>query len=111
MLSENLVSLEDWTTQQIIDVLDLAKEMDSDITKYKDLATGYLMANLFLEPSTRTLGSFESAMKRMGAQTITVSDINSSSMVKGESLADTIRIWSGYADLLVLRHPCSPLFW
>ena len=105
MLSKNLVSLEDWTTQQIIDVLNLATEIDSDIKKYKDLASGYLMANLFLEPSTRTLGSFESAMKRMGAQTITVSDINSSSMVKGESLADTIRIWSGYADLLVLRHP------
>lgn len=105
MLSENLVSLEDWTMQQITDVLNLAEEMDLDKRKYKDLATGYLMANLFLEPSTRTLGSFESAMKRMGGQTITVSDIDSSSMIKGESLADTVRIWSGYADLLVLRHP------
>ena len=59
MLSKNLVSLEDWTTQQIIDVLNLATEMDSDIKKYKDLASGYFMANLFLEPISRTLVSFE----------------------------------------------------
>ena len=105
MFVRDLVTIEDLTTQQIIDVLDLAQEIKLDIYRFKDFASGYLMANLFMEPSTRTLGSFESAMKRMGGQTITITDMKSSSMGKGETLADTIRTWSGYADLLTLRHP------
>jgi aspartate carbamoyltransferase catalytic subunit len=79
--------------------------MQGDLRASHGLASGDIMASLFFEPSTRTRGSFEAAMKRMGGQTITTADIRASSMEKGESLADTIRVWSGYADLIVLRHP------
>ncbi len=100
----SLVTIEDLSTGQIEDVLDLAQEIEEAPDAYYGLASRCIMASLFLEPSTRTRGSFEAAMKRLGGDTITVADASSSSMEKGESLADTIRIWSGYSDLIVLRH-------
>jgi aspartate carbamoyltransferase catalytic subunit len=66
---------------------------------------GKLAATLFLEPSTRTRLSFEAAMLRLGGQVISVADGHSSSATKGESLEDTVRIVSGYADAIILRHP------
>ena len=70
-----------------------------------DNMAGQIMATLFFEPSTRTRLSFESAMLRLGGGAITVADPKTSSAVKGESLADTARTVSGYADVIVMRHP------
>ena len=105
MYKGSLVGIEDLSNGQIEDILDLAQEIQEDPAAYYGLASQRIMASLFLEPSTRTRGSFEAAMKRLGGDTITTADAKSSSMAKGESLADTIRIWSGYSDLIVLRHP------
>ena len=105
MYKGSLVTIEDLSDGQIKDVLDLAREIEEDRDAFYGLASRRIMASLFLEPSTRTRGSFESAMKRLAGDTVTVADPKSSSMSKGESLADTIRIWSGYSDLIVLRHP------
>ena len=105
MYKDSLVTIEDLSNGQIEDILDLAQEIEADRDAFHGLASRRIMASLFLEPSTRTRGSFEAAMKRLGGETVTVADAGSSSMSKGESLADTIRIWSGYSDLIVLRHP------
>ncbi|MGH7931786.1 MAG: phosphoribosyltransferase family protein [Candidatus Binataceae bacterium] len=69
------------------------------------LAAGLIMATLFYEPSTRTRLSFESAMHRLGGAVISTADMHASSAAKGESLADTARVVSAYADLIVVRHP------
>src|SRR5690606_22817565 len=70
------------------------------------LCPGAIMATLFMEPSTRTRLSFESAMLRLGGGVITAADIRTTSFTKGESLADTVRVVGGaYADILVVRHP------
>ena len=105
MVHKGLLTIEDLSNQEIVDVLDLAQVMGRDLRGQGELAQGYIMASLFFEPSTRTRGSFESAMNRLGGQTITTADARSSSLEKGESLADTMRVWSGYADLIVMRHP------
>jgi aspartate carbamoyltransferase catalytic subunit len=105
MYKGSLVTIEDLSNGQIEDILDLAQEVQENLDAFHGLTSRRIMASLFLEPSTRTRGSFEAAMKRLGGETITTADAKSSSMEKGESLADTIRIWSGYSDLIVLRHP------
>ncbi len=105
MYKGSLTTIEDLSGGQIEDILDLAQDIEENRDAFHGLASRRIMASLFLEPSTRTRGSFEAAMKRLGGDTITVADPTSSSMEKGESLADTIRIWSGYSDLIVLRHP------
>ena len=105
MYKGSLTTIEDLSGGQIEDILDLAQDIEENRDAFHGLASRLIMASLFLEPSTRTRGSFEAAMKRLGGDTITVADSKSSSMEKGESLADTIRVWSGYSDLIVLRHP------
>ena len=105
MNGNSLVTIEDLTNGEIEDILNLAAEIDEDRESFHGLASRYIMASLFLEPSTRTRGSFESAMLRLGGRAITTADAKSSSMEKGETLADTVRIWSGYSDLIVIRHP------
>ncbi len=105
MYRGSLTTIEDLSNSQIEDVLDLAQEMEQERDKYHGVASHLLMANLFFEPSTRTRGSFESAMKRLGGDVVGTADASSTSMTKGESLADTVRIWSSYADLMVIRHP------
>ena len=105
MYKGSLTTIEDLSNGQVEDILDLAQEIDGNRDAFHGIASRHLMASLFLEPSTRTRGSFEAAMKRLGGDTVTVADPKSSSMEKGESLADTIRVWSGYSDLIVLRHP------
>jgi len=72
---------------------------------YTDVCKGYLLATLFYEPSTRTRFSFEAAMQRLGGSVIGFSEPNSSSVSKGESIADTIRMVECYADMVVMRHP------
>lgn len=105
MFKDSLITIDNLSNQEIEDILDLGQHIQRDLRAFQNLASGYLMASLFFEPSTRTRGSFESAMKRMGGQTITTADVKSSSIEKGESLADTVRVWSGYTDLIVMRHP------
>lgn len=105
MYRGGLISIEDMSNEEIGDVLDLAREMAKDIRGYSTLAQGLIMASLFFEPSTRTRGSFESAMNRLGGRVISTVGTGSSSMEKGETLVDTIRIWSKYSDVITLRHP------
>jgi aspartate carbamoyltransferase catalytic subunit len=85
-------------------LLSQAKKMDEK--KYDDRAlTGKILGTLFFEPSTRTRMSFEAAMARLGGTCINVGSVEACSMAKGETLADTIRVVSGYVDAIVLRHP------
>jgi aspartate carbamoyltransferase catalytic subunit len=103
----DVVSVRDLSREQIEEVLDLAQRMvpyarGEKTTKVLD---GRILANLFFEPSTRTRLSFESAMARAGGRCIDISQPQSSSVVKGETLADTIRMVEGYSDAIVLRHP------
>ena len=105
MYRGGLISIEDFSNQEIEDVLDLAREMSGNMRGYSDVAAGYIMASLFFEPSTRTRGSFESAMNRLGGRVISTVGAGSSSISKGETLVDTIRVWSQYSDVITLRHP------
>ena len=76
-----------------------------DLTDEKGFLCGKILAVLFFEPSTRTRMSFESAMARLGGTSLSVGSVEACSMAKGETLADTIRVVSGYADAIVIRHP------
>ena len=105
MYRGGLISIEDMSTEEIVDVLELAREMAEDIRGHSTVAQGLIMASLFFEPSTRTRGSFESAMNRLGGRVISTVGSGSSSMEKGETLVDTIRIWSKYSDVITIRHP------
>ncbi len=104
---DHIVRIKDFTRDELTTVFDLAEEMipvAEGKKKNHDLE-GKLLANLFFEPSTRTRLSFESAMKRMGGRCIGFAEPGTSSAKKGETLADTIRVAAGYADIIVLRHP------
>lgn len=88
----------------LLEVLTRAREMDEILKKgSSSLAQGKILATLFYEPSTRTRLSFETAMLRLGGSVISETDVKSSSATKGESLSDSIRIVSGYADVIALR--------
>lgn len=103
----SLVSVRDLDRKRIDAILDEAerhqKALDGDGAPSH--AEDRVLAALFYEPSTRTRLSFESAMQRLGGDTITISQASTSSIAKGESLADTVRVVSAYADAIVLRHP------
>lgn len=83
----------------------LAEEIRAQPEAFAAVCKGKVLATLFYEPSTRTRLSFEAAMLRLGGQILTVADPQTSSVAKGESLADTIRTVAFYADLIVIRHP------
>lgn len=95
----------DFSLEELDGIFDLADRIIADPQKYAHACDGKLLATLFYEPSTRTRFSFESAMLRLGGQVIGFSEPNSSSVAKGESIADTIRTISCYADVAVMRHP------
>ncbi|MBV8134849.1 MAG: aspartate carbamoyltransferase, partial [Deltaproteobacteria bacterium] len=103
----DVVSIDDLTLPEIERVFTLADEFADALARGANpaAADGLIMATLFYEPSTRTRLSFESAMHRLGGAVISSADMRASSAAKGESLADTVRIVSAYADLIVLRHP------
>jgi aspartate carbamoyltransferase catalytic subunit len=103
----DVVSIEDLETSEIERVFALADGFAEGLNRGEQITTagGLIMATLFYEPSTRTRLSFESAMHRLGGAVISSADMHASSAAKGESLADTVRVVSGYADLIVLRHP------
>ena len=103
----DVVSIDDLSLREIERVFTLADEFADVLARGEtpSTANGLIMATLFYEPSTRTRLSFESAMHRLGGAVISSADMKASSAAKGESLADTVRIVSAYADLIVLRHP------
>jgi aspartate carbamoyltransferase catalytic subunit len=103
MKNRSLVSIDDLTTSEVLRILDLAGEFE--IKPVQNLLDGKVIATLFFEPSTRTRLSFESAINRLGGKIVGFSEAGSSSVSKGETLHDTIRMVSNYADLIVMRHP------
>jgi aspartate carbamoyltransferase catalytic subunit len=98
----SVISIADLTNDEIEEIFSLADQASK--LRADRPAQGEIMATLFYEPSTRTRLSFESAMQRLGGTVISCSDMRSSSAVKGESLADTAKVVSAYADVLVVRH-------
>lgn len=100
---KSLISITDYTKKEWLDILKLAAKFEKRPNQSK--LKGKVVATLFFEPSTRTRLSFEAAAQRLGASVISFSDAQSTSVAKGESLKDTIRMASGYADLIVMRHP------
>ncbi len=103
MERKSLISITDFSTEAIVRILEIANEFENNPQPH--LLDGKVVATLFFEPSTRTRLSFESAINRMGGRVIGFSDPNISSVSKGETLKDTIRIVSNYCDLIVMRHP------
>jgi len=105
MRHDHLISAKQLSRGDIETVLDRAAEIAADPEAIAGLHADTLLGLLFFEPSTRTKMSFDAAMKRLGGDTIDMGSVDSSSVKKGESLADTVRVIEGYADALVLRHP------
>ena len=103
MKGKSLVSINDYTKEEYIKILDLAEIFENK--PVQNLLQGKVIASLFFEPSTRTRLSFDSAVNKLGGKVIGFSDTHSSSITKGETLYDTIRIVSNYCDLIVMRHP------
>ena len=101
----HLMSPLDFTTQELDRLFDLANDIEHNKAKYAHACGGKILATCFYEPSTRTRLSFESAMTRLGGSVIGFSDAASSSASKGESVSDTIRVISAYADICAMRHP------
>lgn len=105
--NKSLVSISDLSENDINNIFLKADEMLDYLNNSKklDLMDSKIMATLFYEPSTRTRLSFESAMHRLGGSTISMADSKTSSVSKGETLADTVRIVESYSDIIVIRHP------
>lgn len=95
----------DFSVEEIDKLLSLANDIEKNPEKYKEACKGKKLATLFYEPSTRTRLSFEAAMLNLGGSVLGFSEATSSSASKGESVADTIRIVSCYADIVAMRHP------
>lgn len=95
----------DFTVEELDRLFDLANDIEANPAKYAHACEGRKLATCFYEPSTRTRLSFEAAMLNLGGQVLGFSDAASSSAAKGESVSDTIRIVSCYADICAMRHP------
>ena len=106
-VGRNVVSIKDLTKEEVECLLDLAEKMIPYAKGEKRCRAldGRIVANLFFEPSTRTRLSFESAAHRLGAQILDVSQMSATSIAKGETMADTIRVIDAYCDAIVMRHP------
>ena len=101
----HLISPLDFTVEELDKLLNLAGDIEKNPQKYKECCKGKKLAALFYEPSTRTRLSFEAAMLNLGGSVLGFSEASSSSASKGESVSDTIRIISCYADICAMRHP------
>ena len=101
----HLIDPLDFSVEEIDALLDLAGEIERNREKYSHLCDGKTLATLFYEPSTRTRLSFEAAMLNLGGRVLGFASADSSSAAKGESVADTIRMISCYADICAIRHP------
>lgn len=101
----SLVDLNDFSLDEIEKMLEKAFEIKNCPERFKNVMEGKILATLFFEPSTRTQFSFQTAMYKLGGHTIGFSNSLNSSVSKGEDLKDTIKIVSGYSDIIVIRHP------
>lgn len=101
----SLINILDLTTEEIEEMLNVADDIIANPKKYSEVCHGKKLATLFFEPSTRTRLSFEAAMMELGGNVIGFSEAQSSSASKGESVADTTRVVSCYADIIAMRHP------
>lgn len=101
----HLMSPLDFSTEELDKLFDLANDIEKNPAKYAHLCDGKILATCFYEPSTRTRLSFESAMYNLGGNVLGFSDAGSSSAAKGESVSDTIRTVSCFADICAMRHP------
>lgn len=101
----HLISPLDFSVEELDTLMDLANDIEKNPKKYAHVCDGRILATLFYEPSTRTRLSFESAMCRLGGKVIGFSSAAASSAAKGESVADTARMISCYADICAMRHP------
>jgi aspartate carbamoyltransferase catalytic subunit len=102
---KHLISPLDLSVSELDEILTLAEEIIKEPKKYSNVCNGKKIATLFYEPSTRTRLSFEAAMLNLGGSVLGFSSADSSSAAKGESVADTIRVISSYADICAMRHP------
>ena len=102
-MPKSLISIGDFSKDEILHILDVAKEFEKN--REQNFLTGKVIACLFFEPSTRTRLSFEAAVNRLGARVIGFPDSRNTSVSKGETLEDTIKIVSNYVDMIVMRHP------
>jgi len=105
LAGRDFINALDLTRQEYEALFPLTDEIRARPDQFAQACAGKVLATLFYEPSTRTRLSFEAAMLRLGGRILTVADPQTSSVVKGESLADTIRTIAAYADLVVIRHP------
>ena len=101
----SLINILDLSTGEIDELIAVAEDIIADPAKYSDACRGKKLATLFFEPSTRTRLSFEAAMYELGGNVLSVSSGASSSAAKGESVADTAKTVSCYADIIAMRHP------
>lgn len=105
VLMKHVISPLDLSVEELDRLLDLAEDIIDHPKKYSQVCQGKKLATLFYEPSTRTRLSFEAAMMNLGGNVLGFSSADSSSAAKGESVADTIRVISSYADICAMRHP------
>ncbi len=102
---KNLIDIKDLSVEEIASLISTAEDIIENPHKYGEACRGKKMATLFFEPSTRTRLSFEAAMYELGGNVLSVTDALSSSAAKGESIADTAKTVSCYADIIAMRHP------
>ncbi len=102
---KNLLNSHDLSKEDLLEIIELGNDIYKSPTDFSHYADGKILGTLFFEPSTRTRLSFESAMLRLGGSVVGFSDSSNSSTTKGESLQDTVRTVSQYADIIAMRHP------
>ncbi len=102
---KHLINPLDFSVEETEELLLLAEDIAKDRSRYSEVCHGKKLATLFYEPSTRTRLSFEAAMLNLGGSILGFASGNDSSASKGESVADTIRVVSCYADIVAMRHP------
>lgn len=104
-MSRSLIDIRDLSTTEIEELIKVAEDIIENPKKYSEVCHGKKLATLFFEPSTRTRLSFEAAMYELGGNVLSMSNAASSSAAKGESVADTAKTVSCYADIIAMRHP------
>ena len=105
MINRHLINPMDFSKDELDEIFKLANQIITNPKEYSQVCEGKILATLFYEPSTRTKFSFEAAMMRLGGRLLGFSEPNSSSVSKGETLADTIKMVSIYSDIIAMRHP------
>jgi len=107
LYGQDIISVKQFDRPKLEYIFSVAEEMRTMVERFgsADLLQGKVLANLFYEPSTRTSSSFAAAMLRLGGRVIAINEVRYSSVIKGESLPDTVRTLECYADVIVLRHP------